>query len=132
MGSPTIMQSLALDMAPTAIPVRICDASSKITISNFGKSRLMYCATDKGLMSIHGSSRGKTSALSLNISRIDTPLPLLCIIRERSAICRASLSVPVRILGICATSAALICSRLKSSISFIKRLYSSSFRSSTM
>ena len=79
MGSPTITAFLPLLKDPTASQVRICDASSNITMSKSSLSGEINCATDRGLIKKQGHIFLVTfGALSI-IVRIDSPLPLLVI-----------------------------------------------------
>ena len=58
LGSPTIIASSPRASAPTALLVGSCEASSKITRSNGVLFGSRYCATDSGLISIHGHNLG--------------------------------------------------------------------------
>ena len=80
MGSPTITASLPLASTPTALQVGNCDASSNTTISKASRFESKYCATEMGLISIHGDNRGKRFEISSNNLRILVPLPPLLII----------------------------------------------------
>ena len=75
LGSPTTTNALPRAIAPTASLVGICDASSKITRSNFSASRSIYWATDIGLINMHGHSLGNRVGIWSIILRIDVPRP---------------------------------------------------------
>ena len=64
-------------MAPTASHVGIWEASSNTTKSNLSWFTSIYCATDIGLISIHGHMRGNKLGIESNSLRIGTPRPLL-------------------------------------------------------
>ena len=81
LGSPTTITDLPRAMAPTASLVGICEASSKITRSNLLCDNAKNCATDIGLMSIHGQSLGNRVVMLSNKSRSEMPLPPLAMLR---------------------------------------------------
>ena len=64
-------------MVPTASLVGSCDASSKITRSNFGKDGSIYWATDMGLISIQGHIFLRRFGILSNKLLIDIILPPL-------------------------------------------------------
>ena len=83
MGSPTTTRLLPLAIAPTASLVGICDASSKMTMSNMPASALRYCATLIGLMSMHGHICGRRSGIFEKRVLSDMPLAVLRTARLR-------------------------------------------------
>ena len=82
-GSPTTTSALPRATAPTASLVGICEASSKITISNFSRATSTYCATDMGLISIHGQSLGSKVGMLSIIERMELPRPPFIMLRLR-------------------------------------------------
>ena len=80
-GSPTTITFLPLAIAPIDSHVGIWEASSKITRSNFAFSTSKYCATEIGLISIHGHNLGSRLGVKSNNLLIDIARPLFLIAR---------------------------------------------------
>ena len=78
-GSPTITTFSPLAIVPTASLVGSCDASSNITRSNFGNDGSIYCATEIGLISIHGQSLLSSVGILSNSFLSGIILPLFLI-----------------------------------------------------
>ena len=81
LGSPTITTFSPLAIVPAASAVGSCEASSKITRSNFGNDGSIYCATDMGLMSIQGQSLRRRFGILSKRLLSDIILPLLFMAR---------------------------------------------------
>ncbi len=73
LGSPTTIAALPRASEPTASAVDICDASSKMTVSNRFACAGRYCATVEGLMSMHGHATSMSAGTSVNSPRSPTP-----------------------------------------------------------
>src|SRR6202000_1978627 len=66
LGSPTTITLVPRAIAPTASQVGIWEASSETTKSNVALLASKYCATEIGLMSMQGVSRGRTFGIESN------------------------------------------------------------------
>ena len=90
MLSPTTISALPRAIAPTASLVGICEASSKMTRSNFSDFKSIYCATLIGLISIQGQRRGNKVGMLSMMVRMELPRPPLAIFRFRMLISERS------------------------------------------
>ena len=86
LGSPTQTSALPRAMAPTASEVGICEASSKMTRSNFSLFMSRYWATESGDISMQGQSLGSRVGIWSMILRTLEPRPPFEMLRFRMPI----------------------------------------------